>query len=114
MKLKVVDYIGKYFNEPPEDTWEQILKRPFIDDVYLKNIVHEILTDVKINGDDAVKKYTIRFDGISLNNFIVTEEEFAEAENLIDHELKLAILAANVARVKSNIKSINIKEYYIA
>jgi histidinol dehydrogenase len=37
--------------------------------------VNEILKDVKANGDQAVKKYTEKFDGVALSDFRVSESE---------------------------------------
>ncbi len=38
-----------------------------------------IINDVRQNGDNALKQYTEKFDGISLSTLLVSEEEIAEA-----------------------------------
>jgi len=38
-----------------------------------------ILSSVKIHGDDAVIDYTAQYDGVRLDNLIVSAEEITEA-----------------------------------
>ncbi len=47
-------------------------------------IVEEIINDVRVNGDKAVKKYTAKFDGVELDNLRVSVEEIEEAYKLVD------------------------------
>jgi histidinol dehydrogenase len=82
------------FIEPQKSSWENIMARPVLDYAALKNIVLPILQDVKQNGDEALKKYSEKFDGVKLQNFKVSAEEIADAVNEIDAELKNAILLA--------------------
>ena len=49
--------------------------------------VDEILEDVRKNKDEALKKYTMEFDKVSLNNLEVSEDEIKEAYQTIDKEL---------------------------
>lgn len=53
-------------------------------DVLIK--VSEIINDVRMNKDDALKKYTVQFDGIVLDKFRVSEEEIDEAIKQCDLE----------------------------
>ena len=41
--------------------------------------VYKIINEVKNNGDDAVRKYTKLFDGVDLDDFLVSEAEIAQA-----------------------------------
>ena len=66
----------------------------------LDAIVGQILQDIRERGDTAVKEYTQKFDKVTLNHLEVSPTELAEAEALLDSELKTAIQTA-----KSNIKS---------
>jgi len=79
------------FIEPDKSKWDEILKRPTIDNKSLESIVGAILQDVKLNGDAAVKKYSAKFDGVELNELKVSDTEIAAAISLIDEELKAAI-----------------------
>lgn len=57
--------------------------------------VLEIIKQVRQNGDSAVKAYTEKFDGISLENMIVSKAEFAEARMLVSDEFIAAIKKAH-------------------
>ncbi|MFP3917734.1 histidinol dehydrogenase [Lysinibacillus telephonicus] len=50
--------------------------------------VRQVLQDVRENGDMAVRKYSEMWDGISLDDFLVTQEEIDEAVANFDEQLK--------------------------
>ena len=79
------------FINPDQKDWPVILRRPVLDSRSLEDTVSAILANVKLNGDDAVKKYTARFDQVTLNSLRVSEEEIKEAIGLVNDELKEAI-----------------------
>lgn len=86
----------KRFNNPPKVEWDEILKRPMFDVSQLTASVSQILADIRQNGIQAIQKYTEKFDGVFIQNFTVSESEFAEAASLLNPELKRAIeVAAN-------------------
>jgi len=100
-------------NNPAKENWENILKRPIIDLKELESNVSAILSDIRSNGDSAVKRYTIQFDKIALNSFKVSEAEIADSENEIGPKLKAAIIQAkaNIEKFHSAQKEgINIVE----
>jgi histidinol dehydrogenase len=80
---------------PAKSTWSQILQRPTktVDDI--EKTVTEIFTEVKKDGDKAVHKYTQLFDGVTLENNLVSEAEIEEAIAAVSKELKEAIILAN-------------------
>ncbi len=88
----------KQFNYPARDSWSEILKRPSIDHYSLVETVQRVMQHVKLEGDQAIRKYTEEFDGISLESFQVKAEEIAAAEDLLSSDLKNAIrqAAANI------------------
>ena len=86
----------EFIKYPQKSTWTAILKRPTFDNTSLENTVNTILQDVKQNGDDAIKKYSLQFDKVDLNHTVVTKEEFSIAENLISNDLKKAIQLAKI------------------
>ena len=49
-------------------------------------IVKDIIANVIENGDDALKEYSLKFDGASLDNLEVTKEEIDEAFNIVEPE----------------------------
>lgn len=79
---------------PAKEIWKDILKRPSIDNTSLEATVQTVLSDIKTNGQSAVKKYTLQFDKVALENILVSNDEFAVAEKSITPELKQAIQLA--------------------
>lgn len=101
----------KMFIDPERNTWAQILQRPAFDYKQLESKVSAILEDVKLNGDDAVKKYTASFDGVELNEFAVTEDEISAAIAQVDDDLIAAIdVAMNNISVFHNSQREEIKK----
>ena len=49
--------------------------------------VRSILSDVEKRGDEALKEYTLKFDGVKIGDFLVTQDEIAEAYENVDTEL---------------------------
>ena len=80
--------------EPGRNQWQPILQRPVMDTLALESKVAAILSDIKINGDSAVKKYTEAFDNVLLDDLKVSQQEIKDAVNRVDENLKDAILLA--------------------
>ncbi len=79
---------------PKKEIWSDILARPTLDTKFLERTVANILQDVKAHGDAALKHCARHFDKVELDEFLVSEAEFAEAEARVSPELKEAISAA--------------------
>jgi histidinol dehydrogenase len=79
---------------PQKKDWKTILERPTkkVDDI--ESVVNEVFTDIQKNGDAAVAKYTQKFDGVTLENTLVSENEINEAITFVSSELKEAIILA--------------------
>lgn len=84
----------KIYKYPERKDWSKLLLRPTFDNTSLQEKVKTVLTDVQLNGDIAIKKYTAQFDGVALNDFVVTENEIALAVASLSNELKQAIETA--------------------
>ena len=84
----------KRYNKPSKSTWETICKRPEINSADLSSIVNGILENVKINGDSAIRLYAEKFDGVSLKNFLTSEQEISVSKKQVSQELKSAIQLA--------------------
>ena len=84
----------KRYNKPSKSTWETICKRPAINSADLSSIVNGILENVKINGDSAIRLYAEKFDGVSLKNFLTSEQEISVSKKQVSQELKSAIQLA--------------------
>jgi len=93
------------FNNPPSLEWNSILKRPAFDSSQLEESVSKILLDIKLNGDEAVKKYVLKFDGIELQELRVSDAEIEEALSLVSTDLKAAISVA-----KQNIERFHLSQ----
>lgn len=64
------------------------------DPINVSDVVSEILNNVKINKDSALKFYCEKFDKVVLNNLEVTSEEIEEAYSIIDKKLLETIVKA--------------------
>ena len=84
----------KIYKYPEQKEWKKLLVRPTFDNVNLQEKVSTVLKEVQQNGDAAIKKYTAQFDGVELNDFVVTENEITLAIASLSNELKQAIETA--------------------
>ena len=80
---------------PEREVWKKILERPHTDISALNGVVDDILEDVRNNGDEAVRRCELRFDGVSLKSLAATEDEIENAVRSVDAELKEAIELAH-------------------
>ena len=84
----------KIIINPERKDWERLLKRPQHDTYSLNEIVSGVLNEIKNEGDDAVRRYELKFDKADLKELAVGEEEMTEAECLVPEELKYALKTA--------------------
>ena len=91
--MKIIKY-------PKKSVWEEIVKRPHLDLSKLNATVNSVLDDIKANGDDAVKRYEEKFDHVKLNSLEVSDEEKAEARELVSKDLYDSLVLAhnNIAK----------------
>ncbi len=68
------------FLKAPSDT-------PLSEDSGLTAAVREIIADVRQNGDAALRRMTQKFDGVALDNFIVSSDEIEAARRRLDDSL---------------------------
>ena len=85
--MKIIKY-------PERKDWEEILKRPSFDPSSLEETVKNILVEVKVNGDEAVRKFTLQFDKADISELRVNDTEIDEAGRSLSVELKQAIITA--------------------
>ena len=90
--MKVIKYPDK------KDLYD-LLKRPVKDFSEISKVVKPILEDVKLNGDEALKKYTREFDKADMDNLAVGRDEIADSSAMLGEDLKRA-----VERAKDNIE----------
>ncbi|MDR2938028.1 MAG: histidinol dehydrogenase [Prevotellaceae bacterium] len=73
---------------------EALLSRPAQSLEHLREPALAVIDEVRKNGDNALRSYTQKFDGVSIETFRVSAAEFAEAENLVGEDLKKSISLA--------------------
>ena len=76
------------------NNWQSLLERPTKSVEDIENTVNEIFKDVAVNGDSAIARYTTIFDGVTLENIIVSQEEINNATSVVSSGLKGAIQLA--------------------
>lgn len=81
----------KLYTKPDRNDWPAILKRPEMDAAALEPVVTNILHEVKANGDEAVKKFSLMFDKTVLTKLEVEHEEIDAAASVLSEDLKRAI-----------------------
>ena len=81
----------KTYKNPKKKEWSNLTTRPAIQQEQLGEAVQTIMRDVKINGDNAIFKYANMFDGATLDNLLVSENESNDAIQLVSTKLKDAI-----------------------
>lgn len=96
------------FRYPSKITWDELLRRPVLNNRSVDAIVQPVLDDVRKRGDEALREYTLKFDKVDLQDLRVSGEEFLEASKLIDDELKQAIEIA-VSNIETFHKTQQIK-----
>lgn len=60
-------------------------------DPEIEEAVEDILEDVRVNGDDALRRYSEKFDGVKVESFRVPQEELDEAYASVDGKLRDAM-----------------------
>ena len=96
---------------PDRKDWSEILKRPSLDSSSMEEVVGQILSEVKQNGDEAVRKFTSQFDKVDLSDLRVSEREIDEAENILGDDLKQAIVTAKNNIEKFHAAQLTRKEF---
>ena len=79
---------------PEKENWETLCKRPGIDKNDLGNVVRAIINSVKSETDNAIFRFSEKFDGVPPGNLKVSSAEIEESAGLIPQELKNAIKIA--------------------
>ncbi len=85
--MKVVRY-------PAKNNWNELLKRPSQDNSTVIDVVKQILDDIKLNGNEAIRNYSQKFDGFYPEQFLVSDDEFVAAVAEVSQELKESIQQA--------------------
>ena len=83
---------------------EQILNRDIQAEEDVSRAVDEVIFAVRERGDEALKEYTKRFDGVELDTLQVTEGEIASAWEQVEEDFRvtLQMAAENIRRFHEN------------
>ncbi len=79
---------------PEKKEWKALLQRPYNNNDTVQKAVQQILNEIKKSGDEAVRNFTEKFDGIVLASFAVSQHEIEIAGNKLSQDLKTAIQQA--------------------
>ena len=78
----------KYIS-PNSTTWEALLARPTATYDDLEPLVAEIFEAVKLNGDDAIRYYTKKFDGVENAQLKLSQAEIEAASARVPQSTKI-------------------------
>jgi histidinol dehydrogenase len=92
----------KKFLYPNKTKWKALLERPSLEKPNLDAVVREVFDAVQNEGDNAVIRFTEKFQGFS-GQLEVTKEEIQAAKNLLSPELvsSIRLAANNISRFHS-------------
>ena len=79
---------------PKREEWASLLARPTLDLEEIEKQVRPVMEAVRANGDQALREFTERFDGVKLESFEVTATEIEAAKREVPQALQMAIQTA--------------------
>lgn len=85
---------------PQRNQWKDLMKRAVSDTAELRESVAAIIKEVSVRGDNALRDYNRKFDGVELNCIKVSIDEIDEADDIVSHQLKqaIAVAAKNISK----------------
>ncbi len=84
----------KLYKYPAQNTWNNLVKRPVLEQKEISGIITEIFNEVENEGDKALLAFNKKFDQAETESVAVTEAEIESAGTQIKDELKQAIQQA--------------------
>ena len=63
---------------PERSQWASLMERAISDTAELRETVASIISEVRTSGDEALRDFSKRFDGVELGNLKVSADEIAE------------------------------------
>ncbi|MEI6275197.1 MAG: histidinol dehydrogenase [Prolixibacteraceae bacterium] len=82
------------YRYPPKESWNELTIRATSDYSDKLPVVEEVMHQIRLRGDAAVREYTAQFDKAIIDKLQVTEQEMTQAEQEIDPVLAQAIRTA--------------------
>lgn len=99
MKITKANGVSEY------ELIETLKKRNVETDAKILEIVSSIIQGVKEGGDEAVREYTARFDGVTPKKAVIEKEELDSYLDLVDEDFKNAVINA-----KKNIYDFHLRQ----
>lgn len=84
----------KTYKNPSLNKWKELITRPTFENKDLNQVVENIFSDVKKEGDKALKKYSLKFDKIAPEILQVDQKEIIKSVKKIKPSLLNAIKTA--------------------
>ena len=81
----------KQYRNPIRSDWKKLTARASASYASLEPLAKEVFENVRLNGDESLSAYTLKFDDVSLDSFQVSPKETAAAESRVPQSLKNAI-----------------------
>lgn len=78
-------------NNPQREQWPALCGRNIPDDSAIEDSVRAIVETVRRDGDDALRRYALQFDGAEIDALELTEAERAAAAGAVSSAVKQAI-----------------------
>lgn len=94
----------KIIRYPDRNDWPEIIKRPNSPVSSIDGTVRRVIDAIRRDGDRAVRRSGIEFDGVEIDELLVSESEFSDARLAVSDELADAISLAHA----------NIKKFHSA
>lgn len=84
--------------------WARLQQRATFDDEHIAQRVVQIIEQVKVDGDEALRQLSRSIDGVDIVDIMVSEAEFKAARETVSDELKQAL----------NVAVTNIRKFHMA
>ncbi len=84
----------KIISLPARDQWKTYLKRPIEDQSHILSTAKDILEEVRMQGDDALRSLARKFHEPVLQDLMVSSEEIRQGEREVTDHLKQSIQTA--------------------
>jgi len=90
----------QFISCPPRRDWDDLVKSPVSDEQQISDRVHDIIEDVRLNGDKALYALSKSIDGVSLANIKVSLQEIESAYSKADPDLieAMKLAAQNIEK----------------
>jgi histidinol dehydrogenase len=79
---------------PTKKEWAKLMQRPAVEQEELFTLVNHIFSEIRKDGDKAVKKYSHFFDKVEIEKLEVSEKQLKESVKNVSKELQDAIKLA--------------------